>query len=402
MRVVVLAGGYDQIALIEELRLRGATVILIDYLENPPAKDFADIHLRTSTLDVAEVKQIAKKEKVDLITTACTDQAMLTVAQVSEELDLPFYLSHKTALSVTNKKFMKKLMIEGGVPTAKHTVVSGTGHFGTLRLDFPVVVKPSDCNSSKGVKKAFNNEQVAESVKDALEMSRSSMAIIEEYIYGREFSVDSFIIDGVSKILLITESIKASSSGFTIVQSKYPANLSPNVLKEIELIIQSIVEAFGLVQGPLLTQLIVTERGPSVIELSARMGGGSKYKLIETLIGFDIMKAYVDLITGSAPRVECALRHRFAHLNYCYSYPGIFTRLSGFEKLKKDGVICEYFKYKSRGSIISNFETSSDRVAGYLLVGNTERELQEKGKMANESIRILDTGGQNIMRYELI
>ena len=44
MKVLVLAGGYDQITLINEFKNRGNYVILADYYQNPPAKIYADKH----------------------------------------------------------------------------------------------------------------------------------------------------------------------------------------------------------------------------------------------------------------------------------------------------------------------------------------------------------------------
>lgn len=49
MKILVLAGGFDQIALIQELKKRGHSVILADYYENPPAKPYADEHFQVST-----------------------------------------------------------------------------------------------------------------------------------------------------------------------------------------------------------------------------------------------------------------------------------------------------------------------------------------------------------------
>ena len=80
MKILVLAGGADQIALINELKNRGHYVILLDYFENPPAKKYADKHIVASTLDIPKVREVAAEEKVDLVCTACTDQALLTVA----------------------------------------------------------------------------------------------------------------------------------------------------------------------------------------------------------------------------------------------------------------------------------------------------------------------------------
>ncbi|MDM8287441.1 hypothetical protein QUW57_12755, partial [Phocaeicola plebeius] len=98
MKILVLAGGSDQIALIQEIKKHGHTVLLADYFENPPARPYADKHFPISTLDIQAVKELAESENVDLITTACTDQALLTVAKVSEEIGLPCYISYQTAL----------------------------------------------------------------------------------------------------------------------------------------------------------------------------------------------------------------------------------------------------------------------------------------------------------------
>ena len=123
MKILVLAGGSDQIDLINELKKRGHEVVLVDYYPNPPAKRFADKHIQESTLDVEKVREIAVTEKVDMICTACTDQALLTVAKVSEELSLPTYISYQTALNVTNKSFMKKVMMDNDIPTSKYMIV---------------------------------------------------------------------------------------------------------------------------------------------------------------------------------------------------------------------------------------------------------------------------------------
>ena len=92
MKALVLAGGLPQIALINDLKQRGFFTILADYNENPVAKDYADKFYQVSTLDVDAITRIAKEEKVDFLITVCTDQALLTVAKVSETLELPSYV----------------------------------------------------------------------------------------------------------------------------------------------------------------------------------------------------------------------------------------------------------------------------------------------------------------------
>ena len=76
--------------------------------------------------------------------------------------------------------------------------------------------------------------------------------------------------------------------------------------------------------------MLVCDDNVYVIEFSARMGGGTKYKLIEVLTGFNIMKAYVDLVIGEKPEIKFTQKFNYAHLNYCYAENGIFEKLDGF------------------------------------------------------------------------
>ena len=403
MKVIVLAGGYDQIALIGELKKRGAEVILIDYFENPPAKHIADKHYQASTLDTLEVKKIAIKERVDLITTACTDQALLTVAKVSEELDLPCYISYETALNVTNKSYMKDKMINNDIPTSRYVVLNNLDRSKISQLQFPLVVKPTDCNSSKGVTRVDSIDELEVALSNAVELSRTNMAIVEEFKVGNEVSVDVYIDNGKAKILAMTESEKIKNNNkFTIYQSKYPVKLSSDIELKIEYIAQRISEVFEIDNSPLIIQVICDGMEVNVLEFSARMGGGSKYKLIEVLSGVNIMSTYVERVLGAKPTINCSKPVNFAHLNYCYCKPGIFDKLSNFKEMKEKGLIEEYFQYKTKGMEFVKADTSSDRAAGYLVIGNTIEELKSKERIVTNGIKVISNNGEDLFIRELI
>lgn len=397
MKIIVLAGGADQIALISELKQRGHYVILIDYLTDPPAKDYADKHIVCSTLDVEAVKIVAKKENVGLITTACTDQALLTIAQASEELGLPCYISYKTALNVTNKTHMKAVLINNGIPTAKYFVTDKVSTENRSQLTYPIVVKPVDCNSSKGVVKIYSESSLQKALKEAIQLSRTQEAIIEEFKEGQEISADFFIQDKRVILLSVTGSKKVKgTNAFTIIQSIYPVISEREELKLIK-IAEKIMEAFNLDNTPLLVQLIEKDGKFDVIEFSARMGGGSKYKLIEVLSGVNIMKCYVDLILGEKVLVNPQKQVHNLLMNYIYCYPGIVKSIKGNKKLISDGTIDAFFQYKTPNSNIIHATTSNDRIAGFLITGETKKQLQEKLSIANQTLAIIDEKGEDIM-----
>ena len=402
MKILVLAGGADQIALIQELKSRGHEVVLVDYFINPPARIYADKHIVASTLDVELVYEIAKNEHVSLVCTACTDQALLTVANVSERLGLPCYIDYQTALNVTNKSYMKRLLTENNIPTSKYVIINDPS---TVKLDgftFPLVVKPVDCNSSKGVKRVETVEDFYIYSSKAINYSRSHTAIIEEFKEGMEISADFYIENGIAKLLSATTSRKIKNrSSFTILCSDYPA-VNDEQEKELTDIAKKIAKAFHLNNTPLLIQLIVNDYEMNVIEFSARMGGGSKYKLIEVLSGENIMRKYVDLILGNKPSFYPQKQVQFCKMVYLYCYPGTLKKVEGLHKLKEDGIIDEFFLYKTAGMKIDKAETSGDRPAGYLVTAKTENELIEKIKYIDKRISVISEDNIDIMVHNLI
>ena len=402
MKIIVLAGGSDQIALIKELKRRGHDVILIDYFDNPPAKPYADKHIVASTLDIERVKCVAEQECVDMICTACTDQALLTVAYVSEKLHLPCYISYGTALNVTNKSYMKKVLIENNIPTAKYKIVEDVNIESVKDFQFPVVVKPVDCNSSKGVKRIDAIDDVVTYLSEAINYSRTRTAIVEEFKSGYEISADFYIENGVVKYLSASRSIKIKNKkSFTILCSEYPV-VDDNKKQTIISIAEDIAIAFKLNNCPLLVQLIEDEFGIYVLEFSARMGGGSKYQLIQTLSGVNIMSAYVDMILGIKPRISPSKQVNYCKMVYLYCSPGVFDHIEGLEELKLHGLIDNFFVYKTKGMKITGTETRGDRLGGYLVTAATAEELSSKIKYVDSYIKIIDIEGNDIMLHNLL
>ena len=402
---MILAGGNDQAALMKELKryFNGEVeLVLLDMVKNVKALPHADRFLQISTMDQQAVLKAAQEEKIDYILTACGDQPLSTMAYVSAKMGLPCYLSENDVRDLTNKIYMKQKMVENEIPTAKYLFVyENQKDINVGDLKFPLIVKPVDSNGSKGVKKVMNIEELKPLLQESFDYSISKKAIIEEFKEGTELSVDVYVENGLAKLLSITTSnkIKENEDSFTILQSEYPPKTNYSE-KRVGEIVQQIVDAFRLKDTPLLVQMIVGNGEYNVVEFSARLGGGSKYHLINVLSGIDIMKVYVEMVMGEKPHVEPKKLWNNALMNYVYCKPGTFAHLKNFEELKNDKLIHSYFTYKMPGSIIEKSNTSSDRVAGFLVVGNSEEETKEKLKRANQLLGVLNYYGEDIMRHD--
>lgn len=404
MKALVLAGGFPQITLINQLKERGITVVLADYTEEPVAKKYADVFYRVSTLDIDAITNVAVTEKVDFLITVCTDQALLTVAKVSEQLGLPTYIDYNTALNVTNKAYMKKVFYENNISTAPYSIMSTLDEDKYKCAKYPLIVKPVDCNSSKGVKRVENFDELKEAFDVAVALSRTGTAVIEDYIEGPEISADIYVENGVAKILCISNNVKiADKDKFVIFRGRCPAIEIDAIKDKVRHTAQQIADAFGLKNSPMLIQMITDGKEVYVLEFSARTGGGVKFLRINRKTGFDVIKAVIDLTLGIKPHYdENEINAKFIVDDFIYCKKGVFDHLEGFDELVSEGILTDYYLFKSKGAMFDKVENSGDRIAGYTIQADSLEELREKHRIVLENIRVIDTDGNDMIRRDLL
>ena len=404
MKALVLAGGFPQIDLIKKLKAQNIETILADYYESPVARDYADKFYRISTLDVDAIKQLAIDEKVDFVLTVCTDQAVLTMAKVSEELGLPCYIDYETARNVTNKAYMKKVFDKSKIPSAKFVIAGNLEDVDLSNWRFPLIVKPVDCNSSRGVRRVDNKDELVSAFKEAVLLSRTDTAIVEEFITGKELSVDVYVENGKAIVLDITTSEKLKvKDRFVIFRTWHPANISGRIKDKIEIIAQQIADSFRIKDAPMLIQMLSDGDDVFVIEFSARTGGGVKHLSIERRTGVDIISAVIDLTLGIKPHI--VLREpltKYMVDEYIYCKPGVFDHVEGFEDMQDSGVITDYYIFRWKAAVFDTVENSGDRIAGFTIQGDSIEELREKHNLVNRTVKIMSVTNNDIMHHDLL
>ena len=401
---IVLAGTVPHIALIESLKARGYYTMLVDYYENPPAKAAADEHIRESTLDQETVLNIAKDADVDLVISTCMEHANVTACYVAEKLGLPAPYSYQTALNVTNKGLMKKRMLANGIPTSKYIYAKDLSKFEQSGLNFPVVVKPTDSNGSKGVRKACDHGELSLYLEDAIKVSRSDQAIIEEFVEGREIGVDCFIKNKKATILITKERRKIEGGGDSIQQIKgciWPAVLSEIQLSNLEAIAEQIAQVFDLDNSPLMIQAIVNGNQVSIIEFAARFGGGESFRIIKLSTGFDIIESSIDSFLGVPVHLELKPVSDYYADNFIYARAGMFGGIKGKERLLKDKTVEYVDTYKTIGMEIGTSLTSNNRIGVFTVKADNIDGLLKKMETVINEIEVLDINGTSIMRKEL-
>ena len=402
--IVVLAGTRPHAELIKNLNKRGFRTVLIDYTENPIAKEYADVHYVESTLDVEAVERIAREENACRIMDICIDRPIPIAAYVAEKLSLPHPISYESSLVATNKNLMKRFMLDNGIPTSRFVSIQSIDELSDIDLKYPLIVKPSDASGSIGIERVDDYFHLLSAAENALKKSRNTCAIVEEYIVGKEIQIDCFIEDKVVKILDIKSKRMINDNDLSLPYGSIIPALDISIdYSQIEALCAHLTECLGIQNGPLYIQAIVSDENISVIEFGVRFGGGLSFKIIKDVAGVDIIDSTVEAYLGGNPKVQNnfpSFRGVYATF-HIFPSEGVFKAITGYEELMQNGVF-EYFAvnmqpdHECRGSL-----TSDERVGAFILKADNIQELNEKLHFVLDSIDVIDVDGNSIMRKDI-
>lgn len=268
--ILVFGVGELQQSIISRAKKMNLYVVGIDPCEDAYCKGDCDAFEVVGGQDFNGTIDVAKKYNVSAIVTAATDKPLVMMARVAKELCLPFY-SVETAEWSTDKFQMKQRFLEGGVPCARGRLIHDAGE--AQDLNFPLICKPRDNSGSRGVKLCRSLSELDSCIKEALEVSKLDTVLVEEFIEGRELSIESLHYDGKSEVIQFTEK-KTTEFPYNVeLGHKQPANLTDDQRNQIRDIISKIASCMHFENCPSHTELKINERGIFVIETSPRLGG---------------------------------------------------------------------------------------------------------------------------------
>ena len=268
--VLIFGVGPLQESIIKRAKKMGLYTVGIDPCADATCKDCVDAFEVVPGQDYEAHCVVVEKYGIDAIVTAATDKPLVMMARVAEKYGFPFY-SVETAQWSTDKFQMKERFELGGVPHAQGRLISNVEE--AEGLIFPVIVKPRDNSGSRGVKLCRSKEELEASMSEALEVSKLDTVLVEEFIEGPEYSIESLHHDGKSEVIQFTEK-KTTEFPYNVELGHIqPANISDENKHKIREIVSKIGMALNFENCPSHTELKINDRGIFVIETSPRLGG---------------------------------------------------------------------------------------------------------------------------------
>ncbi len=171
------------------------------------------------------------------------------------------------------------------------------------RIGLPVIVKPAIGAGSMGVRLCATLDDVgaqASHILGSTEFTGSPGLLIEHYIVGPEFSVETIGDD----IIGITTKHLGHHPFFVETGHMFPAKLGGDVAQAICATVRTAIRALGLHWGPAHTELRIGPEGPVIIEINPRMAGELIPELVRLAYGVDPVEQTVRLAIGEPVNLE--------------------------------------------------------------------------------------------------
>lgn len=302
MNKLVIIGANDfQNQLILKAKLLGYETHVFAWEDGAVGKDTADYFYPISIIEKEKILEKCKEINPVGVCSIASDLATITVNYVAENLGLP---CNKTEYShiQTNKYAMRQALLNAGLPCPKFIATGTSVDLSLLKnFHFPIIVKPTDRSGSRNIMKLETIDGLEQAVAEACETSFEHKAIIEEYLEGNEYSMETITQNGVHHYLATTKKFTTGAPHFIETGHIQPSDLSEEINQRAINTVFKALTALHVENSAGHSEFKVDENGNiNIIEIGARMGGdciGSDLVYLST--GNDFIKMVIDAAVGN-------------------------------------------------------------------------------------------------------
>ncbi len=356
-------------------------------------------------MDFDKQVAFAREKGIDLTVIGPDDPLVAGAVDAFEAASLRVFGPQKrAALLEGSKSFSKDLMKKYGIPTAAYEVFDSPEEALSYvkTAPMPIVLKADGLALGKGVLICGTREEAEHGVEDLMLDKRFGSAgdriVVEEFMTGREVSVLSFVDGKTVKIMTSAQDHKRAKDGDQGLNTGGMGTFSPSPFYTEEVdqfcrqyIYQATVDAMKAedreFKGIIFFGLMLTEKGPRVLEYNARFGDPETQVVLPRMKN-DIVEIFEACIEGTLDQIDLQFEDNAAVCVVLASdgYPEKYEKgypIAGLEAFKGQE---KYFafhagsKFDGRGTVVTN----GGIVLGVTAIGADLREARENAYQAAE------------------
>lgn len=409
MRTLLVVGAsWDQSPIIARGKELGWRVVATDFDPTAHGLSLADEARHVSTRDPQGILALAREIRADAITYMITESPMAAIREAATAMGLPAP-SAKSVQATMSKPDMRAIFDEGGIEPIPFGRARSREEAVMVaeKVGLPVVMKAADTGGQLGLFRIENLDDVAECFDKAAPLSVANEVIVEAWLEGPEVNGVGVVVNGKLDAFILSDRIKDAEASFGIVQRHlYPADVDPKHAKACYDLCQQAVSAMDIENGIVFPQMIVTERGPFMVEIGERVPGGVMKELYEAATGIDLCALQIAISAGDPIVIDDfrtgvgarAVTVYFLNAEPGPLLPGKVASTEGIEAARAvEGVLhADFYNDPTKAQEIRPLEVARDRFFFIVAKGDTREEAIAASLEGADKVQFLDAKGAKL------
>jgi biotin carboxylase len=309
--VLLCDAAFSAVPILLALKRRGFRVVVCGSRPADPGHALADQSLMLDYSDREALLDAVQTANVEFLVPGCTDVSYLSCAWVAAQLGLPGYDALATVNTINRKDAFRAVCRAHRFPTPRSTASQSEAS----ALRFPMMIKPSDSFSGKGIVKIHDATEFESGLALARAQSASQSVVFEEFVEGSLHSHSAFLRGGkIASDFFVDE--YCTVHPYQVNSSNVSMDLDGEVVDGLRKWLGAFADALKLGDGLVHTQFIVAAGKFYLIEVTRRCPGDLYALLIERSTGIDYASLFAASFCGipiADDKTSCARRYVSRH-----------------------------------------------------------------------------------------
>lgn len=409
-KLLILGGNPETTPLVEIANSMGVKTIVASGRHTDPAKKAAWKASDIDGMDVPGLIALAREEQVDGVLVGVADILVPSYCKVCDALGLPCYATQQIVDVFAFKDVFKSTCERYGVHGIPEYYLDAEMKREDLdKIQYPVMIKPVDNGGGVGMTVAYNEEELVEGVKKALDSSYKKRFIVEKYMLCDDMGMYYTFKDGYCSASCIYDRYTTDEQpGLSRVclGGMYPSKhldeyferMHPNALR--------LFKEIGIKNGVLMLSGFYENGEFYVYDTGFRLQGEAPHLLMKAIHGFDQREMLIRFaLTGSEGSVnletddDTRLRGKWASTLWFLLKQGHIAKIEGLDEIDKDNRIVANIQRLYEGDdVLPEWIGNEKQVLTRMyLVCDSKEELATCLREYQSKVKVLDENGKNLV-----